>query len=39
MDLGEIEWDDSGWIDLVVEGSCDHGNEPSGPIEFLEILE
>jgi hypothetical protein len=22
-----------------VEGSCEHGNEPSGSIKFLEVLE
>jgi transposase len=32
--LGEIGWDDVGWIDLAYdgdqwrEGSCEHGNEP-----------
>jgi hypothetical protein len=40
IDLIEIKWD---WIDLAqirpVEGSCEHGNEPSGAIKCWEILE
>jgi hypothetical protein len=30
------------WIDLaqgLVEGSCEHGNEPSGSIKCWEVLE
>jgi hypothetical protein len=34
----------TGWIDLAqdkgpVEGSCEHGNEPSGSINCWEVLE
>jgi hypothetical protein len=33
MDLREMGWNGVDWIDLVpVEGSCEHGNEPSGSI-------
>jgi hypothetical protein len=44
MDLRDIAWRDMDWIDLVrdrdqVEGSREHGNEPSGSITFWEILE
>jgi hypothetical protein len=34
-----------GWIGLIwlrigiVEGSCEHGNEPSGSIKYWEVLE
>jgi hypothetical protein len=38
MDLREIEWDGMDWIDLAqgpVEGSCEHGNEPSGSNKLL----
>jgi hypothetical protein len=27
MNLGEIEWDDTDWIALALEGSYEHGNE------------
>jgi hypothetical protein len=27
------------WVDLAQEGSCEHGNEPSGSIKFWEVLE
>jgi hypothetical protein len=34
MDLREIGWDDLAWIDVrPVEGSCEHGNRPSGSME------
>jgi hypothetical protein len=40
IDLREIGWDGMDWIDLaLVEGSCEHGNEPSGSIKCWEILE
>jgi hypothetical protein len=40
----EIGWDGMDWIDLAqdrdpVEGSCEHGNEPSGSIKCWEVLE
>jgi hypothetical protein len=43
MDLRKIGWGDIDWIDLAQdrdqwEGSCEHGNEPSGSIKFGEIL-
>jgi hypothetical protein len=41
IDLGEIEWDvwaGSIWFRMgAVDGSCEHGNEPSGSIKW-EIL-
>jgi hypothetical protein len=45
IDLTEIRWDGVDWIDLVQEGdqwregSCEHGNEPSGSIKCWEVLE
>jgi hypothetical protein len=42
MDLREIEWGGMDWLDLAqepVEGSCEHGNEPSGSVKFWEVLE
>jgi hypothetical protein len=45
MDLREIGWDGMEWIGLIwlrigtVEGSCQHGNEPSGSIKCWEFLE
>jgi hypothetical protein len=33
INLREIRWDDVYWIHLA--GSCEHGNEPSGPIKKL----
>jgi hypothetical protein len=44
MDLRETGWDVMDWIDLTQdkdqwEGSCEHGNEPSGSIKCWEILE
>jgi hypothetical protein len=42
MDLREIGWDGMEWIDETqrqVEGSCEHGNEPSGSIKFGKVLE
>jgi hypothetical protein len=43
MDLGEIGWDGMDWIELAqdrdpVEGSCEHGDEPSGSLKFLGIF-
>jgi hypothetical protein len=41
MDLREIGWDFMDLIDLALEGSCEHGNKPSGFIlcwKFLEWL-
>jgi hypothetical protein len=43
VDLGEIGWGDMYWIYLVqngpLEGSCEHGDEPSGSIKCWEVLE
>jgi hypothetical protein len=44
MDLREMGYDGVDWINLaqvrgLVEGSCEHGNEPSGFIKFWDILE
>jgi hypothetical protein len=44
MDLREIGWDGMDWINLAQdrdqwEGSCEHGNEPSGYIKYWEVLE
>jgi hypothetical protein len=42
MDLREIGWDGVDWIDTSqgpVEGSYEHGIEPSGSIKFWEVLE
>jgi hypothetical protein len=36
-DLRKIRWGGMDGIDL--EGSCEHGNEPSGSIKFWEIIE
>jgi hypothetical protein len=38
MDLRDIGWRGMDWIDLV-QGFCEHGNEPSGSIKCWEILE
>jgi hypothetical protein len=43
MDLREIGWDGMDWIDLAqdkgpVDGSCEHGNEPSGSVKCWEVL-
>jgi hypothetical protein len=43
MDLREIGWGGMYWIDLAqdrnpVEGSCEHGNEPSGFIKVGKFL-
>jgi hypothetical protein len=42
MDFRKIEWGGMDWIDLAqdrgVASSCEHGNKPSGPIKFWEIL-
>jgi hypothetical protein len=42
IDLTEIEWyglDRSGSGYGPVEGSCEHGNEPSGSIKCRKVLE
>jgi hypothetical protein len=43
MDRRDIGWGGMDWIDLAqdrpVEGSCEHGNEPSGSIKCWEALE
>jgi hypothetical protein len=44
MDLRQTGWDGTDWIDLAqdrkpVEGSCEHGNEPSGSINCWEVVE
>jgi hypothetical protein len=44
LDLREIDWrwhglDSSGSEHGPLEVSCEHGNEPSGSIKYLEILE
>jgi hypothetical protein len=37
MDLTEIGWDGVDWIYLAQDG--DHGDEPSGSLKCLEVLE
>jgi hypothetical protein len=39
MDLRGIEWGNMDWGQGQVEGSSEHGNEPSGFIKYWEILE
>jgi hypothetical protein len=39
MDFREIGWDGVDWIDLAQEGTCKHGNGPSGSIKCSEIRE
>jgi hypothetical protein len=43
MDLGEVGWDDVDWIDDPgygpLEGSCEHGNQPSGSMKCWAVLE
>jgi hypothetical protein len=44
MGLRKIGWGSVDWIHLAqgwrpMEGSCEHGNEPSGFIKYWEILE
>jgi hypothetical protein len=43
MELREIGRGGMVWIDLARiennEGSCEHGNEPYGSIQFWEVLE
>jgi hypothetical protein len=39
LDLREIGWDGMDWIDLPLEVSCEHDNEPSGSIKCWEVLE
>jgi hypothetical protein len=38
MDLREIAWDGMNWIELAQEGSCEHGDEPSGSLKLLGIF-
>jgi hypothetical protein len=43
MDLREIGWDGIDWIELAqdrdqLEGSCEHGDEPSGSLKLLGIF-
>jgi hypothetical protein len=38
MDLRDIDWIDLAQ-DRPVEGSCEHGNEPSGSIKCWEVLQ
>jgi hypothetical protein len=37
MDLREIGWDGTDWIDVAQDR--DHGNEPTGSIKCWEVLE
>jgi hypothetical protein len=37
-ELRVIGWGGMNWIDLAVEGSCEHGNEPWGSIKIWEFL-
>jgi hypothetical protein len=44
MDLRKMRWGGMDWIDLTQyrdqwEGSCEHGNEPSGSIKCWGFLE
>jgi hypothetical protein len=44
MALREVGWDCRDWVDLAEDrdqwgGSCESGNEPSGFIKRLEVLE
>jgi hypothetical protein len=43
VDLREIKWDGMDWIDRAedrpVEGSCEHGNEPSVSIKCWDVPE
>jgi hypothetical protein len=44
MNLKEIRWNGMGWIHVAqgrgpVEGSCEHGTEPSGSIKYWGFLE
>jgi hypothetical protein len=44
MDLGGMGWGHIDWIDLAQDrdqwrSSCEHGDEFSGPVKCLEILE
>jgi len=42
MNLRKIGWADVDWMHLAQDrpsgGSCEHGNEPSGSINFREFL-
>jgi hypothetical protein len=38
--IGWVVWTGSIWLRIgTVEGSCEHGNEPSGSIKRWEVLE
>jgi hypothetical protein len=40
MDLRAISWGVTDWIDMgPMEGSCEHGYQSSGSINFWEVLE
>jgi hypothetical protein len=42
MDLREIGWDGVDWFDMAqgpVQGSCEHGIEPSGSVKCWGVLE
>jgi hypothetical protein len=39
LDFRQIGWGGMDWIDLALEGSHEHSNEPSGSIKCWEILE
>jgi hypothetical protein len=39
MELREIGWSGTDWIDQPQEVSCEHGNEPSGSVKCWEIFE
>jgi hypothetical protein len=36
IDLREMGWDGMDWIELA-QGSCEHGDEPSGSLKLLGI--
>jgi hypothetical protein len=39
IDLREIGWHGVNWVNLALEGSCEHGDELSGSIKCWEVLE
>jgi hypothetical protein len=44
MDLRDVAWDDVDWVVLASDrdtwgGSCEHGNEPQGSINFRECID
>jgi hypothetical protein len=39
MDLQEVGFGGTDWIELAQVGACEHGNEPSGSIECGEFLD